>query len=61
MQAIAGKVESLRGCSLIEAARNVFYVLQQIRPNPTPVVAFKGKRPSNPIYEVRGLTAEVVG
>jgi hypothetical protein len=41
MQAIPGEVERLRRRSLIEAAQNVFHVLQQIRPYPASVVAFK--------------------
>ena len=50
MQAIAGKVERLRRCGLIEAAQNVFYVIQQIRPYPAPVVAFK-KPFQAPVFE----------
>jgi hypothetical protein len=41
MQAIAGEAERLRCRGLIETARNVFHVFQQIRAYSAPVVAFK--------------------
>jgi hypothetical protein len=41
MQPIAGEVKGPRRRGLIKATQNIFYVIQQIRPYPAAVVAFK--------------------